>query len=333
MRVAESLTMSVLRTAVATRMPSPEAYDATLRGRALRQQGTEASLGRAQEYFEQAIRLDPAYAPAYAGLADVFHLLGGPGLEIERPRELLVKAQAAARRALELDPRLAHGYAVRGLTRLWLDGDVAGAETDIRRAISLNASFALAHQYLSTVLVVSGRREEAILSAHRAIQLDPLTPSSGTTYAYRLYYGARLAEALAEFDRALEGSPDYVPAWLGKAQTLRALGRAPESRRALDEADRRSGGRTYVRAYLGYAMGTDGDREGARAIQAELTALGSTRYVSPFHFALAAAGVGDAAEVRRQVARLTEDGSGWAVFVPIERELQPFLAVASSSPR
>lgn len=333
MRVADALAMSVLHTEAAPRMPSPEAYDASLRGRALRLQGTETSLRRAAEYFERAIELDPSYAPAHAGLADVFHLLGGPGWEMDRPRELLLKAQASARRSIELDPRLPHGYAVRGLTRLWLDGDVVGAEADIRRAISINGSFALAHQYLSTVLVVSGRRDEAILSARRALQLDPLAPSSGTTYAYRLYYGDRLQEALVEFDRALEGAPDYVSAWLGKAQTLRALGRVRESRQALDDAARRASGRTYVRAYLAYSLGSDGDRGGARAILEELTAQSKTSYVSPFHLALASAGVGDAAAVRRHIARLTDDGSGWAVFVPLERELRGFLDGAQGGTR
>lgn len=330
MRVADSLTMSVLRVAVAPRMPSAEAYDATLRGRALRLQATEVSLRRAQEYFEQAIALDPTYAPAHAGLADVFHLLGGPGWEIERPRELLVKAQESARRAIDLDARQPHGYAVRGMTRLWLDGDTAGAEQDIRRAIALNGSFALAHQYLSTVLVVSGRPAEAIESARRALQLDPLAPSSGTTFAYRLYYGGQYEAALREFDRALEGSPDYSSAWLGKSQTLRALGRLEEARTALTAAAQHSGGRSYIRAYQAYALGIDGDRAGALAIQAEFAAESANRYVSPFHLALVAAGLGDRAEVGRQVALLTADGSGWAVFVPLERELAPFRVLSAA---
>ena len=119
MNVASSLTMSVLRAATVRQMPSAEAYDATLRGVALRQQGTEASLVRAREYFEHAIQLDPTYAPAQAGLADVYLVLASPGWEFDRPRDLLPKALAAAGRAIELDPRLPDGYAVRGLARLW----------------------------------------------------------------------------------------------------------------------------------------------------------------------------------------------------------------------
>ena len=330
MKVADSLTMSVLRVAAVRPMPSPAAYDATLRGKALRQQATEASLARAQEYFAEAIALDPAYAVAHAGLADVLLVLGSPGWEFDRPRDLLAKALESARRAIELDPRLPDGYAVRGMARLWLDGDVRGAEDDLRQAIALNASAALAHQYLSTVLSVTGRNDRAVESARRGLQLDPLAPSSGTTVAYRLYYAGRFQEALREFDRALEGTPDYTSAWIGKAQAFRALGLARESRTALTEAERRASGRTYVRAYRAYSLGVDGELTEARAIQAELAALAETRYVSPFNFALVAAGLGDGAEVRRQIARLAADGSGWAVFVPIERELAPFRGRTSA---
>jgi TolB-like protein/DNA-binding winged helix-turn-helix (wHTH) protein/Flp pilus assembly protein TadD len=326
MQVAGSLTMSVLRVAPVPRMPSPEAYDATLRGRALRQQATEASLARARDYFEQAIALDPTYAPAHAGLADVYHVLGGPGWELERPRDALQRAMDAASRAIALDPRLPDGYAVRGMCRLWRDGDTAGAEDDLRRAVQLNASYALGHQYLSTVLVVTRRPDEAIAAARRAAQLDPLSPTSGTTLAYRLYYAGRFADAVREFDRALEAAPAFASAWLGKSQALRALGRVDESRTALDAAERVAGGRTYVRAYRGYSLAVDGDRAGALAIQRELEALAGTLYVSPFHLALVAAGLGDRDAVVRHLDVVTVDGSGWALFVPLERELAPFRA-------
>lgn len=329
MRVADALTMSVLRVSPVHRMPSPEAYDATLRGWSLRQQATEASLGRAREYFERAIALDPTYAPAHAGLADVYVVLAGPGWEFDRPRTLLPKANDAAQHAIDLDPRLPDGYAVRGLARMWLDGDLQGAEADIRHAIALNDSYAMAHRYLSTVLVASGRPAEAVAAARRALQLDPLAPASGTTVAYRLYYAGDFTAALREFDRALEGSPDYVSAWIGKAQSFRALGRNQEARAAVAAAATRAGGRSYVEAYRAYSLAIDGDAAGARAIQRQLEALAATQYVSPFDFALIAAGLKDGAEVRRQLAKVREDGSGWAVFLPIEREFAAFRSPSS----
>jgi Flp pilus assembly protein TadD len=209
------------------------------------------------------------------------------------------------------------------MCRLW-QGDLKGAEDDIRHAISLNASDALAHRYLSTVLVVTGRTDDAVVSARRALQLDPLSPASGTTVAYRLYYAGQYAEALREFDRALEGAPDYASAWIGKAQTYRALGQPEPARQAVREAGPRAGGRTYVKAYTAYSLALDGDSAGARALLDELHATATTRYVSPFEFALVAAGLGKAEDVARYLDEVREDGSGWAVFVPIERELAPY---------
>jgi TolB-like protein/DNA-binding winged helix-turn-helix (wHTH) protein/tetratricopeptide (TPR) repeat protein len=330
MRVADSLTMSVLRVVPVQHMPSAAAYDATLRGRALRNTATEASLARAREYFEQAVMLDPTYAPAHAGLADVYVVLAGPGWEFDRPRALVARALESARRAIELDPKLPDGYAVRGMSRLW-QGDVAGAEADIRHAIALNPSDALAHRYLSTVLVATGRAEDAVASARRALQLDPLSPASGTTVGYRLYYAGQFDAALREFDRALEGAPDYASAWIGKAQTYRALGQADRARHAVAEAGPRAGGRTYVKAYAAYSMAVDGDVAGARALLEELQAVATTRYVSPFEFALIAAGLGDGDAVARYLEAVKEDGSGWAVFVPIERELAPYVRATAAT--
>jgi Flp pilus assembly protein TadD len=269
------------------------------------------------------VTLDPTYAPAHAGLADVYVVLAGPGWEFDRPRNLVPKALESARRAIDLDPKLPDGYAVRGMCRLW-QGDLKGAEDDIRHAISLNASDALAHRYLSTVLVVTGRTGDAVVAARRALQLDPLSPASGTTVAYRLYYAGQYAEALREFDRALEGAPDYASAWIGKAQTYRALGQPEPARQAVREAGPRAGGRTYVKAYTAYSLALDGDSAGARALLDELHATATTRYVSPFEFALVAAGLGEAEDVARYLDEVREDGSGWAVFVPLERELAPY---------
>jgi hypothetical protein len=79
-----------------------------------------------------------------------------------------------------------------------------------------------------------------------------------------------------------------------------------------------------VSAHTAYSLAIDGNAAGARAIRDELETLSSTRYVSPFHFALIAAGLGEAAAVTRHLAEAAADGSGWTVFAPVERELAPY---------
>jgi TolB-like protein/DNA-binding winged helix-turn-helix (wHTH) protein/Flp pilus assembly protein TadD len=324
MRVAEALAMSVLGAQPVPRMRSPAAYDAYLRGRFLRQQGTHDSLTRARQYFEQAIAEDQTYAAAHAGLADVHHVLGGPGWEFQPPREILPLALGAAARAIALDPRLADGYAVRGMSRLWFDWDPQAAEQDMRRAVALNESFALAHQYLSTALAVQGRMEEAISAARQAAQLDPLSPTSGTTLGYRLYYARRYHEALKQFARVIELAPAFASARLGQAQTYRELGRQGESFEALQRAVAVAGGRAYIHAHLAYAEARRGRHDEARKILAELHAPGGHGYVAPYNLALVAAGLGDGTAVRAHLERAFTDRSGWMIFVPLEREFAPF---------
>lgn len=323
-RVADALTMSVLSARPVPHMPSSAAYEAYLRGRYLRQEATQVSLARSLTHYERAIQQNPSYAAAYAGIADVYHVLGGPGWEFGPPRELLPKARDAAQRAIELDPDLPDGYAVRGMTRLWLDWNPASAEQDLRRAIALNASFAQAHQYLSTVLVVQQKMEDAIDSARRAAELDPLSPISMTTMGYRLYYAGRYTEALAEFTRALAASPDFASARIGESQVYRAMGRSAESLAAVERAVPVAGGRTFVRAHLAYAQAKEGRRDEALQTAAGLEAEGQEKYLSPFHLALVAAGLDDAAGVSRHLQRASADRSGWIMFVPIEREFAPF---------
>jgi TolB-like protein/DNA-binding winged helix-turn-helix (wHTH) protein/Tfp pilus assembly protein PilF len=325
MRVAESLAMSVLRTTVVPRLPSAAAYDAVLRGRYLRLQGTEASLARAREYFEQAIALDPNLAPAYAGLADVYHVLGAPGWEFDKPSVLLARARDAAERAIALDPALPDGYAVRGMIRLWLQWDPEAAGQDLGRALALNASFAQAHQYLSTVYTVQRRFDDAVEEARRSAALDPLSAVAGTTLGYRLYYAGRFEEAAREFTRALELSPEFASAWLGLAQTRRELGLAAAALEAVTKAEQFAGGRDYIEAHLGYAEASAGDVKRATERLRALRTRASTRYVSPYHLALLAAGLGDGDMVKAEIAQAVADRSGWLMFVPLERELLPYL--------
>jgi hypothetical protein len=79
-------------------------------------------------------------------------------------------------------------------------------------------------------------------------------------------------------------------------------------------------------------MAVDGDVAGARALLEELQAVATTRYVSPFEFALIAAGLGDEDAVARYLEAVKEDGSGWAVFLPIERELAPYVRATATVP-
>jgi eukaryotic-like serine/threonine-protein kinase len=154
---------------------NPEAYELYLKGRYYWNKQTSSDLATAISYFNQAIAKDPGYAQAYSGLASSYWAgYGG------NPTEVYPKSNAAARRALELDPSLALAHAVLGDNEMENDWDFAGGEAEFKKALELDPSDATAHHfYAYDIGMIGGREQEALAEINRAHQLDPLSPVIG----------------------------------------------------------------------------------------------------------------------------------------------------------
>jgi eukaryotic-like serine/threonine-protein kinase len=325
MAIAKSLEPALSRRGAITPRAAPAsfpAYEATLRGKFFREQATEASTRKAIEYFDKAIAIDPAYAPAYAGLGDGYRLLGAPGWEVEMPDGLLKKARAAAERALALDPLSAEAHAVMAMVHFTYDWDLDSAEREVKEAIRLNPSLSKAHQYYSGILTAAGRMDEATAEAHRGMELDPLSATAGTTLGVRLLYSGKIDDAERQFRQTLEVTPSFAVAHWGLAQCYRSKGRMEEQLDELTKAVTLSDNSAYMRAHLGYGFAVAGDRARAQAISAELEAEAPARYVAPYHLALIAAGLGDTDEAVRWLERAHRDRSGWIMFLGVEPEFE-----------
>jgi TolB-like protein/DNA-binding winged helix-turn-helix (wHTH) protein/tetratricopeptide (TPR) repeat protein len=322
-RIAQSLAGGVLSPVLARatrRSPSFAAYERVMRGRQLRQVATEASIREAVGLFEEAIRFDGEYAAAYAGLADCYRVLGGPGWEVAPPVELLAQARSAADKALELDPELPEGYAARGMVRLSFEWDLPAADRDLTRAISLNPSYARAHQYRSAVLTAMSRFDEALESARRSNALDPLSVTDGTTLGIRLYYAGRYADAMARLQQTLGDHPGFAIAHWGLGQTYAQMGRLDAAVASLRMAAEHAGDSPYMRAWLAATLARAGQRDEAAAIRTAIKAMAEERYVPPFVFALMAAGFGEKDAALEWLERVREARSGWVPFLPVEPE-------------
>ncbi len=188
------------------------AYEAYLKGRYHWHQGGKQHLLQAVRYFERAIELDPHYAAAYSGLADSFVLL--PVFTRGSRRTYLEKARDAAEQALALDDRLAEAQTSRAEVRLWLDGDPAGAEEGLRRAIELNPHYGLAHHRLGNLLFWErGRLQEALGHLRWAERSDPLNLLYKKALGHVLVQSGAVDEARTKFleaEASNAGSPGVV---------------------------------------------------------------------------------------------------------------------------
>ncbi|HXI12251.1 MAG TPA: protein kinase [Thermoanaerobaculia bacterium] len=177
---------------------SSEAYALYLKGRYHWNRRNREAMLKAKDYFEQAIRVDPAFALAYSGLADTSNIL--------RPGN--VDAERLARRALELQPELAEAHASLGLV-LHSRFEWTGATNALRTAMRLNPSYASAHQWYSGVLLGQGRLEESLREIQTAQRLDPLAPIMMANTANRLIALRDFPAALVEANKALDLDPQF----------------------------------------------------------------------------------------------------------------------------
>jgi len=156
---------------------NPDAYQSYLLGRYYWNMRTGEGLAMAGKYFADAIQKDPNFALAYSGQADYFAyltVLGGP--EIMKPRDAMSQARAAASKALQLDDSLAEAHASMGNILHNYDWNWAAAEKEYKRAIELNPNYAMAHHLYAHLLIETGRTQESLAEAHRALGLYPYSP-------------------------------------------------------------------------------------------------------------------------------------------------------------
>jgi DNA-binding winged helix-turn-helix (wHTH) protein/TolB-like protein/Flp pilus assembly protein TadD len=201
---------------------STDAYRAYLTGRHLHHKRSVHATEKGIEYFEQAIRLDPNYALAYATLADAHLALAK--LKARLPQEIMPQAKAAADKALELDDSLAEAHAAIGSIRFY-EWDWSGAERAFKHASKLNPNYERNHSDYEHCLLAMKRFDEALAESKRVLELDPVSAHYNRNVAMILYFARRYDEAIEQCQKALELDPDMVSVyvWLGAAYEQKGL--------------------------------------------------------------------------------------------------------------
>jgi TolB-like protein/Tfp pilus assembly protein PilF len=269
---------------------NPAAHHAYLAGRYHWNKWTPEGFLAAIGHYERAIAADPGSALGYAGLADGFNLLGLYALRA--PKDAFPQAEAAALKALSLDPDLAEAHSALGTARFFHEWDWPAASADFRRALELNPGYAWGHHGYSSALSAMGRHEEAIAEARTALETDPFSLVGILNLGWAAFNARRYDEVAEQCRRALELDQNFVRAreLMGMAHALgkRADDALAEARRVLAAHD----GSPRSLAVCGYVFATCGSREEARQIVETLRTLAAQRYVPALSLAFVSAALG-----------------------------------------
>ncbi len=296
---------------------SPEAYQAYIKGRYLWNKFTEDSIEKSVEFFKRAIDIDPSYALAYAGLADTYHELSG----LHPPRETMPRAKAAATKALELDPALAEAHAALGWIIWRFDWDWATAEREFKRAIELNANYAIVYGMYGMFLDSMGRFDESLAAHQRAQSLDPLSPIINAGLGLRLYFARQYDSAVEYYWKTLETDPNFALAHQRLGWAYVQKGMFEEAVAAFQKAIGVQG--VQWMPSLGYVYALSGKTDEARRVLAELRDLAKQRYVPSYSFALVYFGLGENDHAIQWLVRAYEERDGFLVNLKVGPMLDP----------
>lgn len=288
------------------------AYEAHLEGRSLLNRFTPDAVRRSILAFQRAIAADPAYAPAYASLAEAHQQLS-VWTEVP-PSSALPPALEAVRHALRLDPDLPDAHASLGLinaTYLW---NWAEAERSFRRALELNPGCSPAGQWYGEFLAAMGRVDDAAAVIDAALVHDPISPAILSTRAFVLWMARRFDDAIDQAEAVLDIDPAYPMALIRLGAAHAGRGDWARSIRAFRRAASAAPDLPACYGLLGYAHGRAGLRPQALAALEKLTRMRETRYVPAFPFGMVHLGLG---EMDRAVRYIEEEyqSRGWFLLL------------------
>jgi TolB-like protein len=262
LRVRMEARLDRLESFLDRRRTSPEAHASYLHGLHEYNKWTPESLKRGIALLERCITMDPEYAPAHAALSRAHGYMASSGqapvLEAWRASE------AAARRAVELDPQLGDGHIALGMGQLFFHWDVDGAYQHIQKGLGLNPGSAIARQSFGVHLIVTGEAERAIEEMDMAARLDPLSMLMQYSLAWAQLEAGRYQEALDGCDHILAIDPMFRAAYEGKGFALMRLGRHEEAHRFFERVVEITGDPFKGLAPRGYNAAVMGRVEDAR---------------------------------------------------------------------
>lgn len=299
----------------------PRAYELYLKGRFQWNKRNAEGLYKAIDFFNQAIEIDPQYALAYAGLADVYNLLDiWAGLPT---KETFPRAKAAAEKALSIDDQLAEAHTSLAYAIHTYEWDWPAAERAYRRAIALNPNYATAHQWYAEFLTAVGRFDEAEREGRRALALDPMSPIINAVVAWNRTMARRYPAAIEQGVRSTQLFPEFMAghaylglAYLESGKPAEALASLERARELLDIV--------VIQTWLARAQLAAGNRAAAEQILRQLEQRGKNGdYLPPYYMAVLYGQLGDRDHAFAELNRAVAERTGAMVWAEVDPSLDP----------
>ncbi len=299
----------------------PEAFRRYAGGRFFWNTRTAASLQMAIQHFKQALEIDPHYALAYAGLADAYSSLGLSAFvaDAQKPTEVMPLAEAAAKRALEIDPSLAEAHVALFFIRFYYDWNWQEAEKEIEEALRLDARSAHAYHWHSHWLVAMGRWNESLVQSQKALKADPLDWMMNIHLAWHYRCVGDPDRAVEESKKALLMNPNSYTNYRYLGLAYEQNGQYGEAITALKKASDLQPDSAEAAAELGHVYAVSGQPDEARKILNQLMERRNKGFISAYDLALIHAGLGEKAEALHWLEQAYDEKSDRLVDLKVDR--------------
>jgi serine/threonine protein kinase/Tfp pilus assembly protein PilF len=300
-----------------TRQVNAAAQEAYLKGNYLRW-GTEEQRQRSKEYFEEAIRIDPNYAPAYAGLANYYRTNSelSPGITMPQARKF-------AQRAVELDPSLADAHLALGGIYFFGDWDWVKADREFKSALELDPGNSEAHRSYAYYLTALGRRQEAMSEIQRALEVDPLYIATQITAGWVFYFSRQYDQAITQCQQSLELDPNSAGAYDCLGSSYLAEGDHEKAIAACKRAYALSGNAATRAVGLGEAYALAGRKSDAQTVLRQLREQSTKGFVPPLFISRIDVALGEHEQALARLEEAYQERDPYLVWLKAERAFDP----------
>jgi TolB-like protein/Tfp pilus assembly protein PilF len=304
----------------------PEAYRLYMQGRQLWNKRSQVDLEGSIDLYEQALKRDPQFARAYAGLADSWNMLGYFGF---RPLGIVIpKSQQAARKALELDENQAAAHAALGyVNAMWL-WEWRDAESRFQRALQLEPNYVPAHHYYALFLAAAGRLADARREIDIALRLDPLAPAVNTGAAYILYFDRQYDRSIDHCQRAIAQDATNAVAYALQGWDLVQMKRYGEGISSLQHAVELAPDNGLYVATLARAFTLAGDRDRAEQAVTRLDDISKRKWVGASMRAIIDTARGDRDAAFKWLDAAIRQEDGFLLWTKVTPEFDPLRSDA-----